>query len=151
MNPDDTMRPEIPSPANSNARKKSIVYKVTPEANHLRGNPGLRGSAERLRRRSYIQRKSAFSPVSNMNVSFRSFRDSILSKRDSILSKRDSILSKRDSILSKRDIIKVDLPASLGVIDIKYVEDLESLGEPTMREPLENDRPMMTVKSPQSR
>ena len=144
MNPDDTMRPEIPSPANSNARKKSIVYKVTPEANHLRGNPGLRGSAERLRRRSYIQRKSAFSPVSNMNVSFRSFRDSILSKRD-------SILSKRDSILSKRDIIKVDLPASLGVIDIKYVEDLESFGEPTMREPLENDRPMMTVKSPQSR
>jgi hypothetical protein len=144
MNPDDTMRLEIPSPANSNARKKSIVYKVTPEAYHLRGNPGLRGSAERLRRRSYIQRKSAFSPVSNMNVSFRSFRDSILSKRD-------SILSKRDSILSKRDIIKVDLPASLGVIDIKYVEDLESLGEPTMREPLENDRPMMTVKSPQSR
>jgi hypothetical protein len=107
MNPSDPLSPEILSPTKTNTRKKCMTLKVTPGAYHLGGNPGLTGSPNRLRRKSYISTTSAILPLSNMNVSFREFRDSVLSMRDDI---------------------KVDPPASLVVIDIKPVEYLESPG-----------------------
>jgi hypothetical protein len=112
--------------------KNTLITKVTPGAYHLAGNPGLRGSPISLRRRSHLPVTTSSLPISNMNLSFRNYRDSVLSIRDDI---------------------KIDppAPAPASMIDLKAVEDLWSIGEQTIRERKDSDQPMINVQTPMGR
>lgn len=114
--------------------KNTLITKVTPGAYHLAGNPGLRSSPISLRRRSHLPVTTSSLPFSNMNLSFRNFRDSVLSIRGEI---------------------KIDppapAPAPASMIDLKAVEDLWSIGEQTIRERKDSDQPMIKVQTPMSR
>jgi hypothetical protein len=109
--------------------KNTLIKKVTPGAYHLAGNPGLRGSPIGLRRRSHLPVTTSSLPVSNMNIPFRNFRESVLSIRDEI---------------------KIDPPAPVSMIDLPSVEDLRSIEEQTIRERKDSDLPMINMKTPMS-
>jgi hypothetical protein len=110
----------------------TLIPKTPAGAYHLACNVGIRGSPISLRRRSNLTAATSSLSISNMNLSFRNYRDSVLSIRDEIR-------------------IDPPSPAPASMIDLREEEDLWSIEDQEIIERKDSDHPMINVESPMSR